>query len=268
MTSRFLTGQGRFRLTAVLHALRLCAATLLLLVCAGCADEAGVARHGVPLALRIRFETEGLAGEGSPGRSADAAEAAGIEQLVLSAYTPGSPRVLQARQRLTIASGQTRFRAELSVPPAEAYEIEVKAEGFLGSQGEETERGTLYFGTTALSGVTEGSSHDAEVVVRKIVPTPRIERDGTTRFIVRWTPIPAALRYRVRETPAGGLARDVVTSDVAHEVEILAAGYRFCFLQKRFIFRKAHLVNGLHGNKVQGLAASEDIFSARKQYWH
>ncbi|MFN8547091.1 MAG: fibronectin type III domain-containing protein [Candidatus Eisenbacteria bacterium] len=209
---------------------------LLALIAPGCTrDASSPKRNGVPIALHLRFAESAAPTAGPTAaptaaptaeRGVEAAEIDAIEQLVISAYENAEFPVLRASQTIAIAPGQQRFSAELSVPPADSYTITVDANGVFGSGNRASLPGTLYYGSTDLTNITAGSSPSAEVVVRRIVPTPVLERSAGSSYTVRWNAITGATNYRLRETSSGA-PQDIVTSDVSVPIEIRGLRERF-----------------------------------------
>lgn len=205
---------------------------LLALMAPGCTrDAASPKRHGVPIALRVRF-VDSAAPIASPAaetteRGDKTAQIDAIEQLVISAYENAEFPVLRASQSIVIAPGQQHWSVEFSVPPADSYTITVDANGVFGSGERASLPGTLYYGSTDLANVTAGSTPSAEVVVRRIVPTPTLERSAGNSYTVRWSGITGATNYRLRETVGGGIPQDIVTNDVSVPIQIRGLRERF-----------------------------------------
>lgn len=199
----------------------------LCLVWACAKEAAGPSEHGVPIRIQLRFPeptaaplaSPSAAGVAEPQRAARAAAA--LESLVVIIRDPESGEVA-ASLALLLTSGQTEFEASLSVPPADAYDVDVRVVGTRGSADTGLEHGGLYHGIERLVDVRPRSTPRVDVEMQDIVPLYRPTTRTATGYIVEWRAVPAAVSYVVRAIPDGGTASEAIVEST--RISIVAAG--------------------------------------------
>jgi hypothetical protein len=166
-------------------------ATALVLLLSGCTSQRGLRWSDLAtLQVEARFGDLKTAAGPSSVRlvKAEAFELTGAERVP----------VLRDSASATLPPGQSHFRLELHVPPADLYLVRLKMEGTTGTPDNPSDDGLLYFGEANVENLRAGTARPVSMMMVITVPIVRLE---TTQrgWHVMWSPLPGAQSYILRE---------------------------------------------------------------------
>ncbi len=173
--------------------------TALALIPTGCGPQPG--RPGPDLAtLRVEARFPEIKAAMEPGSvhlvRAEAFELAGTQRVPILRDSASAP----------LGSGQSHFRLEMYVPPADLYLIRLTMHGTTGTADNPSDEGLLYLGETTMQDIAAGS--DRPVTIPLLITVPLVRLETVERgWHVTWSPLPGALGYILRESspPPGGV---------------------------------------------------------------
>jgi len=167
-------------------------ATVPVLLAAGCGSEHGPGRPDLAT-LRVEASFGELKTGASPSSvhrvRAEAFELTGAERLPVLRDSAGT----------TLRSGESHYRIELLVPPADFYAVRLTMEGTTGTPDNPSDDGLLFLGETNLENVRAGSSSPVVINMKATVPIVLLET-VEQGWHLSWSPLPGALSYILRET--------------------------------------------------------------------